>query len=79
MGALAWDMAEINFLPAREVIRRSGLSRATLYRLMGKGAFPKPYPLSAGRVGWNSEEIEAWIMKRLSRSGDDAVTAPREP
>jgi prophage regulatory protein len=51
-------------------MRRTGLSRTTVYRLVQKGDFPRPYTLSAGRVGWSSTEIEEWIMSRLRRDGD---------
>ena len=61
-------MDQISFLPMKTITRRIGLSRATIYRMIAKGTFPRPYALSEGRVGWNSQEIEEWIAMRLTRS-----------
>jgi len=52
-------------LRCREVLRRTGLSRATIYRLMARGQFPSQHQLSQGRVGWSEEEIESWLRQRL--------------
>jgi prophage regulatory protein len=64
-------VSEISFLSIATVLRRTGLSRATVYRLVQRGEFPKPYPLSAGRVGWSSREVEDWIAARLRRDGEE--------
>jgi prophage regulatory protein len=47
------------------VVRRTGLSRATIYRLMASGQFPPQHQLSRGRVGWSEEEIDGWLRQRL--------------
>ncbi len=52
------------FMKINEVIDIIGLSRATIYRLIGKNKFPSPYTLSTGRVGWLSEEIIDWMDNR---------------
>lgn len=55
-------------LRCAEVLHRTGLSKATIYRLMDKGLFPLRRPLCSGAVGWSEEEIEAWIDERFSDS-----------
>jgi len=45
-------------LPA--VIRRTGLSRSTIYRLMGEKQFPLPVKLSERAVGWRGSDIDRW-------------------
>jgi predicted DNA-binding transcriptional regulator AlpA len=50
-------------LRIREVYARSGLSRATIYRLEGKGQWPRRYQLTDGTVGWNEAEVEARIAE----------------
>jgi prophage regulatory protein len=42
----------------------TGLSKATLYRLMDEGHFPRPYSLGARAVGWLASEVEAWVKSR---------------
>jgi prophage regulatory protein len=50
-------------LRIREVCARSGLSRATIYRLEGKGQWPRRYQLTDGTVGWNEAEVDARIAE----------------
>ena len=40
----------------------TGLSRTTIWRLYTRGAFPRPFHLSPGRVGWS----EKAVLDRLS-------------
>ena len=54
-------------LTIREVVRRVGLSRSTLYELVRRGAFPAPLELAPNRVGWLHEEIDAWLASRPRR------------
>jgi predicted DNA-binding transcriptional regulator AlpA len=49
----------------KEVCRQTGLSRASIYRLMGARDFPRSHPLSPGTVGWSELEVQQWIAKRL--------------
>jgi prophage regulatory protein len=55
-------------LRCREVMRRTGLSRATIYRLIARGQFPSQRQLTEGRVGWSEEEVEDWIRRRLDKT-----------
>jgi len=47
-----------------EVQRITGLSKATLWRLVKTGDFPRPIKLSERAVGWKASEIDAWIESR---------------
>jgi len=47
-----------------DVIHQTGLSRATIYREINAGNFPKQLQLSPGRVGWLQWEIDAWKSAR---------------
>ncbi|MDU2944240.1 MAG: AlpA family transcriptional regulator [Citrobacter sp.] len=54
-------------LRKKEVLHLTGISAATMYRLIAKGAFPIPKKLTGddGRaVGWGLHEIESWIQSR---------------
>lgn len=55
-------------LSIREVCALNSLSRASIYRGVAAGSFPKPVRLTpAGRrVGWRSEDIQAWMADPLS-------------
>lgn len=48
-----------------QVIAATGLSKATIYRYMSKGIFPRPIKLGEHSVGWIEEEVIAWIESRV--------------
>lgn len=48
-----------------QVIAVTGLSKATIYRYMDKGVFPRPIKLGEHSVGWIEEEVIAWIESRV--------------
>ena len=52
-------MARILRLP--EVLELTGLSKASVYRLMGAGTFPAPRQLGPRAVGWPEGLIAEWI------------------
>jgi len=55
----------IRFLREKEVIRRTSLSRTTLWRRVKKKTFPKPIKLSSGRKAWIESEIVEWQKSHL--------------
>jgi prophage regulatory protein len=56
-----------------EVIHRTGLSQAAVYREMAKGKFPQSVPLTDSRSrGWCERKITEWIERRL-KSADTLV------
>jgi prophage regulatory protein len=52
----------------KQVEKRTGLSRSTIYQKINEGTFPAPIRLSAHAVGWLSHEIDAWIEQRIRAS-----------
>jgi predicted DNA-binding transcriptional regulator AlpA len=55
------------YLSIRQVREITSLGRATIYREIAKGRFPKQHDLSPGRVGWAADEVAAWNESRRSR------------
>ncbi|MGY3857727.1 helix-turn-helix transcriptional regulator [Aeromonas caviae] len=53
-----------------DVVECCALSKATIYRLMKKGLFPKQIQLTGKRaVGWRSSDIEHWVSTVGSEIG----------
>lgn len=50
--------ADLLRLPA--VVRQTGLSRSTIYRLMATRHFPLPVKLANRAVGWRRSDVERW-------------------
>ena len=49
-------------LKIAEVCEIVGLSRATIYRKIDSGEFPKPVHLSAMRRVWVTADVAAWLQ-----------------
>jgi prophage regulatory protein len=73
------DKPPSKVLRCPEVVDRTGISRATIYRLMDEGKFPRSHQLSPGAVGWSEAEIEAWITARLSDPEPDDPDPDLDP
>ena len=58
-------------LPA--VCEITGLSKATIYRLLARGEFPARVKLSPRCVGWRVAEVDAWLA---ARAGVHEAPAP---
>jgi prophage regulatory protein len=63
----------------KEVLRRTGLKKSTLYGMIRAGLFPKQIQLSGGRVGWSAQEVEAWIQERMALRSDKFATTAAPP
>jgi prophage regulatory protein len=53
--------APIRLLRLPEVVRLTGYSRDSVYRLAREGKFPKRIELSERASRWREDEITAWI------------------
>ena len=51
-------------LRRREVERITGMSRASIYRLMQRGEFPRPVKVGSTAVRWKESDLTAWIESR---------------
>ena len=58
----------IHFLRLPEVMKRTGLSRSTIYVRVAEGRFPRPVALGGRAVGWIEAEIEEWVAERIAES-----------
>ena len=73
MNAIIGQTFQMNqIINLKEVIRITGLSRATIYNITNERhkhydpTFPKPANLTVGRVGWSAWEINQWIESKLT-------------
>ena len=48
------------------VVKKTGLSRTTIWRMMKRGEFPQPVDLGSRARGWVSSEITGWIENRIA-------------
>lgn len=52
----------------KEVIHKTGLSKATLYRLMEEGEFPASVTIASRAVAWEESQVDEFLMKKISQS-----------
>lgn len=67
----------MKFIGIKEVVKKTGVSRATIYRLVKAGKFPsfvKLQILEGSRSVFVEEEIEAWMESRIAeRDGNNLI------
>ena len=57
-----------HIIRVQEVMKRTGLSRSTIYRAISENRFPRSIQLSERSVGWIDSEIDDWISERIEES-----------
>jgi prophage regulatory protein len=48
----------------KDVFRRTSLNKMMIQRLRRAGEFPEPIQLGPNTLGWNADDIEAWLVAR---------------
>ncbi|MER9270493.1 AlpA family phage regulatory protein [Mesorhizobium sp. M0643] len=56
----------MQILPIREVCRRVGISRTTVWQLIRDGKFPRLVQITPKRKGFVASEVDAWISARIA-------------
>ena len=68
-------MSDKTILRLAEVRTRTGLSRSSIYGKMSSGDFPFSIKLGPRAVGWDADEINDWIIKRIEDSRREDLDA----
>ena len=58
----------MQLISRNEVLKRTSVSRATLYRIERAGKFPKAVKVSTNRVAYDAEAVDLWIKAVLASS-----------
>ena len=56
------------FLRLPAVLKITGLSRSTLYRMVAEHTFPAPVKLHTRAVAWNPRPVRKWVIERPTTS-----------
>jgi prophage regulatory protein len=57
---------EIKIIRRKELETIVGLSRSSIYAMMKQGKFPQSFKLGERSIGWDSEDIQNWLLSRVS-------------
>lgn len=55
------DQPQDRFLRLNDVLDRTGLSRATLYRKIQDGTFPRQVRIATRCAGWRESAVKEWM------------------
>ena len=76
------------FIRLPEVLSRTGYGRATIYRKMKDGSFPRsvklegppidPEAFDCRAVAWIEDEVEQWIESRIDERDSSLIDIPTE-
>ena len=57
-----------SFIRLSEVLRRTGYSKAWIYRLLKENRFPRPVKIGSRSIAFVENEIDEWINQRIAES-----------
>lgn len=60
------------FLRIDDVIASTGLSRATIYRMVANDDFPRQHALTKRCIGWWQSDVDEWL--RAKRAGGHGIS-----
>ena len=67
------NQPENELMKLSEVIAAVHYSKASIYRLMNDGKFPKPINLGGRSVFWVRTQIRSFIKEQIEKAGDHAA------
>lgn len=65
-----------NMLRLKEVTKRTGLSKNTIYDRIRKREFPAQIDLGGNCVAWSEDEIDGWIRAKMDARNVDEHGLP---
>lgn len=64
-------------LRQREVLKRIGLGATSLKTMVKDGKFPRPVPLGARAIAWDSALVDEWVEAKLKGGPKSRKASPR--
>jgi prophage regulatory protein len=59
------ENASDHLLHIKTVMAITTISRASLYRMLGRGEFPQSVRISRGRVAWRSSDVQKFMREGI--------------
>ena len=66
----------MKLIKLQEVIAITCLTKATIYRMIADGTFPKQVSIGERAVAWVDSEVQDWILKKITLR-DEGVLLPK--
>lgn len=58
----------MKFLKLKQVMEKTALSRASIYRMIANGDFPKQIQIAERNVAWLESDVEHWMRSVITNS-----------
>ena len=58
------ELLDESYKNRQDIEKRFKVSRATIYRWIKAGNFPKPVRLGPNMVRWKASDIKAWMIQK---------------
>ena len=68
---------DLRVLRIKQVMKSTGLARATVYKYMDERAFPRPIPLAGASVGWLKAEVTYWLASCIGGDVERPLNEPK--
>lgn len=65
----------MNALTIKQVVAKVALGQSTIYRMIARGEFPKPFSLVGNRTAWLESEVDAWLRQQSGLSIESSTPA----
>jgi prophage regulatory protein len=66
-------MSQPSLIRIHEVLKRTGYSKAWIYRLISDGRFPSSIKIGTRSIAFVESEIDEWINQRIAESRKDVA------
>lgn len=60
-------MVDDDIIRMKQLVKKVGLCKATLYNMVKKGEFPRQLRIGQRATGWRRSEVLAWMEQREGR------------
>ena len=57
----------MNVIGIKQVAEKVNLGQSTIYRMISKGLFPKPFALGENRTAWIESDIDDWLADKAGK------------
>lgn len=66
----------MNALGIKQVTEKVNLGKSTIYRMIKRGEFPKPFVLVGNRTAWLDTDIDKWLQECVAATRQTEPSLP---
>jgi prophage regulatory protein len=63
----------LEMLRMKDVTKKTGYPKGSIYQKIGEGLFTRPVPMGARTAAWPKHEVETILQARIAGANDEAI------